>query len=415
MNTSAMKRTQFNSLPTFGSTNINVDREKDILRNVCMANFGKNKNNSYFDEKFISDLVAKGNAQTQGVKSRFGHPSMCATSLGSYIGRYKNFRVENGNCFADLHLDPLSKKTQVEGKGIFMYDYIMDMAERNPDMFGNSIHITYIETPSPKLVEGFEVLELNDITASDLVDDPAATSALFSSNPEDLGVLVTDFLDNNPALFESINQNPNIIEDFFERYFAYQKRKFKTNFNMSFLDKLKKQFSSAEDASFDIDVTLADGSIVKVITEAEQPQEGDEVVDSTGAKVADAEHLLPDGSAIVTVNGLITEIKDKPEPAVDGEPTMAEVMNSINVLGANFKAFQNTFAKVQKENEAAFGLIAGQVAKFDKDFTAFKKTVKSKTYEAPGAEEGNGKGNAVKGYDPVAAAEAREKRNQTKN
>ena len=405
-----MKRVQFNSLPNFNSSATNVDRENNVLKNICIANFGKNKNESYFDEKFIADLVAKGNAQTQGVKSRFGHPSMCATSLGTYIGRYKNFNVQNGNCFADLHLDPITKKTQVEGKGIMMYDYIMDMAERNPDMFGNSIHITYVKKDKPILKDGFEVLELNDITSSDLVDDPAATDALFSSNPNDLGVIVTQFLDENPALFESVNKNPAIIEDFFERYFNYFNRKPKINFNMSFLDKLKKKFSTEEE-TFDIDVTLADGSIVKVITEAEQPQVGDQVVDDTGAPVADAEHLLPDGSAIVTVGGAITEIKDAPAPENETEPTLQEVMNSVNAIGKSFSAFKTKFENAQKENEEAFELISDQVEKFDKRVDTLGKGIKSK-YDVPPVETPEKRKPAVAGYDADKVAEARKKLNE---
>ena len=405
-----MKRVQFNSLPNFNSSATNVDRENNVLKNICIANFGKNKNESYFDEKFISDLVAKGNAQTQGVKSRFGHPSMCATSLGTYIGRYKNFNIQGNNCFADLHLDPITKKTQVEGKGIMMYDYIMDMAERNPDMFGNSIHITYVKKDKPILKDGFEVLELNDITSSDLVDDPAATDALFSSNPNDLGVIVTQFLDQNPALFESVNKNPAIIEDFFERYFNYFNRKPKINFNMSFLDKLKKKFSTEEE-TFDIDVTLADGSIVKVITEAEQPQVGDQVVDDTGAPVADNEHLLPDGSAIVTVGGAITEIKDAPAPENETEPTLQEVMNSVNALNKSFSAFKTKFENAQKENEEAFELISDQVEKFDKRVDTLGKGIKSK-YDVPPVETPEKRKPAVAGYDADKVAEARKKLNE---
>lgn len=404
-----MKKAQFNSLPNFNSSTINVDRGNDVLKNVSIANFGKNKNESYFDEKFISDLVEKGNAQTQGVKSRFGHPSMCATSLGTYIGRYKNFNVQNGNCFADLYLDPITKKTQVEGKGIMMYDYIMDMAENNPDMFGNSIHITFMRTDTPVLIEGCEVLELNDITSSDLVDDPAATDALFSSNPNDLGVIVTQFLDENPALFESVNKNPAIIEDFFERYFNYHNRKSLINFNMSFLDNLKKKFSAKED-TFDIDVTLADGSIVKVITEAEQPQVGDQVVDDAGAPVADNEYLLPDGSAIVTVGGTITEIKDAPAPANETEPTLQEVMNSVNAIGKSFGAFKTKFESAQKDNEEAFGILADQVGKFDKRVTEMGKGIKSK-YDVPPVEVPGKPKPAVAGYDADKVAEARKKIN----
>lgn len=407
-----MSKKQFNSLPNFNSSTINVDREKDMLKNVSIANFGKNKNDSFFDEKFISDLVEKGNAQTQGVKSRFGHPSMCATSLGTYIGRYKNFNIQEGNCFADLYLDPITKKTQVEGKGIMMYDYIMDMAESNPDMFGNSIHITHVRNENPTLVEGFEVLELNDITSSDLVDDPAATNALFSSNPNDLGIIVTQFLDENPALFESVNKNPEIIQDFFERYFNYHNRKSLINFNMSFLDKLKKKFSTKED-TFDLDITLADGSIVTVVTDAEMPQVGDNVVDDAGSPVADAEYLLPDGSAIVTVGGAITEIKDAPAPANEVEPTLQEVMNSVTAIGKSFSAFKSKFESAQKDNEEAFGLIADQVGKFDTRVNTLAKGIKSK-YDVPQVETPEKKKPAVAGYDADKVAEARKKLNENK-
>ena len=410
-----MKRAQFNSLPNFNSSNTNVDRENDVLKNICIANFGKNKNDSYFNEKFISDLVAKGNAQSQGVKSRFGHPSMCATSLGSYIGRYKNFNIQNGNCFADLYLDPITKKTQVEGKGISMYDYIMDMSENNPDMFGNSIVVSCFWedeniTNENGDTETVESLILQEFVSSDLVDDPAATDALFSSNKNDLGLIVTQFLDQNPALFESVNKNPAIIEDFFERYFNYFNRKPKINFNMSFLDKLKKKFSTEEE-TFDIDVTLADGSIVKVITEAEQPQVGDQVVDDTGAPVADAEHLLPDGSAIVTVGGAITEIKDAPAPENETEPTLQEVMNSVNAIGKSFSAFKTKFENAQKENEEAFELISDQVEKFDKRVDTLGKGIKSK-YDVPPVETPEKRKPAVAGYDADKVAEARKKLNE---
>lgn len=407
-----MKRTQFNSLPNFSSSTTNVDRENDVLKNICIANFGKNKNDSYFNEKFISDLVEKGNAQVQGVKCRFGHPSMCATSLGTYVGRYKNFNIQNGNCFGDLYLDPITKKTQVEGKGISMYDYIMDMSENNPDMFGNSIVVSCFWedeqiTNEQGVKETVESLILQEFVSSDLVDDPAATDALFSSNKNDLGVIVTDFLDENPSLFESINKNPKIIEDFFERYFNYHKRKSLNNFNMSFLDNLKKKFSTKDD-TFDIDVTLADGSIVTVITEAEKPQVGDQVKDDAGTPVKDDEHPLPDGSAIVTVGGAITEIKDAPEQGNGEEPTLSEVMNSVNKLSSSFETFKNQFAKTQKENEGAFELISDQVQKFDKRVSDLGKTVKSK-YEAPPSEtvdKKKNKGNST--YDADAVREARE-------
>lgn len=401
----------FNSLPSFKSSAVNVDRENGILKNTCIAQFGENKNDSFFDELFLADIVKFGN-EADGIKSRFGHPNMCGTSFGSFIGRYKNFNIQNNNVFADLHLDPITKKTQVEGKGIMMFDYIVDMAESNPDMFGNSIHI-YSECYEKEIDGKMQILhKLDKFKACDLVDDPAATDTLFSDN-KDLGVIVTQFLDTNPQIFNTISKQPAIIQDFFERYANYSNRKSLINFNMSFLDKLKKKFSEQKEGeTFDIDITLADGSIVTVITDAEQPQVGDQVTDDTGAAVGDAEYVLPDGSSIVTVAGAITEIKEPVAADPAGEPTLNEVMNSVNAMTKSFSAMTKKFEAAQKENEGAFELLADQFAKVDKRVTDMGKTIKSK-YEVPAAEDGKPKGK-TSGYDADAVAEARRKINEKK-
>lgn len=397
-----MNTKYFKSLPNFSSTNINVDKENGILKNTCVANFGDNQNGSFFDELFLQDLVKHGNDSEGGIKSRFGHPNMCATSFGTYIGRYRNFSMKDGNVFADLYLDPVTKSLEVEGKGMKMFDYILTMAENNPDMFGNSIHIFSEEYQKPIDGKVKTLHNLGKFKAVDLVDDPAATDSLFNTNPEDLGIIVTNFLDTNPQIFETISKQPNIIENFFERYTTYSKRKSLNKFDMNFLDKLKKKFGS-ENETFDIDITLADGAIVKVITDAEQPQVGDQVVDDTGAPVADAEHLLPDGGAIVTVGGAITEIKEAAPADPPAEPTMQEVMNSVNALKNQVSTFQKSIQKTQKDNEAAFDLMAKQVNKLGKQIT-------SKKFEAPDAEKGGKGGKDSKGYDPDKAREIREKR-----
>ena len=110
---------------------------------------------------------------------------MCNNSLGSYIGRYKNFKVEDEKLFGDLYLDEIAKDTNVEGRGITMYDYIIRMAQSNSEMFGNSIVILanyvveeYEEDGEKKEADGHELIEW---ISSDLVDDPAATDSLFHS------------------------------------------------------------------------------------------------------------------------------------------------------------------------------------------------------------------------------------------
>lgn len=405
-----MKKEQFNALPNFStSKNLNVDRKLNILKNVEIAKFGKNKNQTFFNNKFLDDLVSSGNSKKVGVKSRFGHPNICATSLGTYVGRFKKFRKSGTKVYADLYLDPITKKTQVEGKGITMYDYIMDMAENNPDMFGNSIVVLCRffdeeienEKGEPEVVTS---LILDELVASDLVDDPAATDALFSSNPNDLGVVLTNFLDENPEIFKVIDKNPKMIEDFFARYENYSKRKRKPliNHNMSFLNNLMKKFSSKK--SHSVDITLADGEVVTVVTadpERDEPAVGDTVVDSDGNNIADTELFLPDGRKIVTdEDGVITEILE--EEGSDDDASVEEVANSVKRIEKKFDAFLKGYNKTQKENVQAFNVLANEINRVG-------KSVKTK-YDVPVGKKTPRGGTPAGGYDPDKAREERNKR-----
>lgn len=404
-----MNTKHFKATPQFKQPSMNVDSDNGIIKNIVIVQQGDNKNGSFFNSQFISDLVAGGNLQTQGVKSRFGHPNMCSTSLGTFIGRYKNFSEKDGKAYADLHLDQITKKTQVEGKGISMWEYIVEMANNNPDMFGNSIHIT-----SEMFEEDYQGIKkqshkFESLVASDLVDSPAATDSLFDES-DDLGVIVTQFLDLNPEVFGTVVKNPSIIEDFFGRYADYLSSKSLTNIDMSFIDKLKKKFGN--DDSFDVNITLANGDIVTVVTEAEKPKVGDKVNDPEGKPVADGEHLLPDGSALVTEGGEIKEIKEAVEPPKEGEePTLTEVMQSVTALGNQFKTISAKFDKSNKEALEGIEFIADKFSALDKRVTDMGKTVKSK-YEAPDGEATGGKKkDNVSGtyYDADAVREAREK------
>jgi hypothetical protein len=367
----------FKSLPVFSGSEIKIDRENSIIRGVQIAKFGRNKNKSFFDEKFIEDLVKKGNEQKQGVKSRFGHPNMCATSFGTFIGRYKNFRqgeIGAGGptaVFADLHIDPITKQTEVEGKGIKMYDYIFQMAENNPDMFGNSIHI---DSDIDRRVIDEEMQDVHTLTsfiASDLVDDPAATDGLFS-NGTDLGVLVTSFLDENPGIFSSIQANPSIIDDFFDRYRHYLSNYKKSNMNI--FKKIADKFSS----KFDVEKTTATGDVVTVVTEDSSPKVGDAVNNADGQAIADGDLLLADGETYVIKDGKIQEIKPATGTPEDAE--RAETMSRVTALGKKFETFQN-------QSEKTFGFLADQLVAMNKKFDALARNIESKKFDTPDAEE----------------------------
>lgn len=375
-----MKKSEFRSLPIFSENkHVNVSRENDSIKNIVIAQYGKNKNESFFDEKFLEDLVKKGNASSQGVKARFGHPNMCANSLGTYVGRYSNFRVEDRKVFADLKLDPISKKTEVEGKGIKMYDYIMDMAESNSDMFGNSIVMKGDEYEGEVEYENGEskmetIKVLHSLLASDLVDDPAATDALFSVD-EDFGVQMTSFLDDNPQIFEAVNDNPDILLDFFNRYEHYYNRKSNNKSKMNLLKKMQEKFGTTpKPETFDIDLTLATGDIVTVVSENEQPQEGDAVTDSEGSALEDGDHLLKDGTTLVIEGGNFKEIRE--EEAEEEEEEESGEGASFDVLNKKFDAFAEMVTEMFGEQQ--------------KTISNLQKTVKSKNFSAPPKSERKG-------------------------
>jgi hypothetical protein len=279
----------------------------------------------------------------------------------------------------------------------------MDMAESNPDMFGNSIHI-FSECYESEVAGKNRVLhKLDKFKAVDLVDDPAATDALFSSNPNDLGVIITDFLDNNPKIFHVIQKNPEIIQDFFDRYTNYSNRKSLINYNMNIFDKLKKKLGAKKDDAFDIDLTLADGSIVTVITDAEEPQPGDAIVDDTGAPLADNQYVLPDGGAITVTGGVIEEITEAPEApetpeTTDPNPMLQEVKQSVNRLEKQFSNFLKKYESTQEDNEKAFDLLASNLNRMGKE-------IKSK-FDVPSHLEKEPK--KISSYDPEKAKEIRE-------
>lgn len=169
----------------FSYTLDTVNKEDGIIKGVTIAREGIAKGHGVFlDANFISDLVEMGNKKEKGVKSRFGHPNPYSDALGTYLGRFKNFRVSDKKAIADLYLDE-SAKISPHGN---LYDYVLSMASDNPDMFGNSIVFKAGESDyRQELNEAGEVIEkeyvsIVDLTASDLVDTPAATDSLFSTN-----------------------------------------------------------------------------------------------------------------------------------------------------------------------------------------------------------------------------------------
>lgn len=186
-----VKTRQFRTLP-LRQTPVRVDREQRIIYGASLMQEGEALgHNMLLDAKSLQQVVELGNAAPKGVKSRFTHPGLSSDGMGKYLGRLRNFRIKDDKALVDLHLSDVASKAP-QGD---LADYVMSMAEDEPDMFGMSAVIYY--EYAWLLDDGTEVLmderpenATNDkpftrievLRAGDVVDEPAANrDGLFSA------------------------------------------------------------------------------------------------------------------------------------------------------------------------------------------------------------------------------------------
>lgn len=201
------------STPPIAFSVAKIDDDSGVLQKVIVAQAGKVK--SYFeqiDATTLAQIETLGNAKETGVKARFGHPNMCSSSFGTYIGRFKNFQVEGEKVFGDLHLDEVCKESPSGN----LFGYIVKMAKNNPDMFGASI--AFVPAEPAITDDDYPATRIEELLATDLVDDPAATNSLFAV--DSFSYQATQFLDTNPAIASLISRKPDTIIEFMLKYFS---------------------------------------------------------------------------------------------------------------------------------------------------------------------------------------------------
>ena len=170
-------------------------------------------------------FATRGN---NGLKARFTHPNMSSDGMGSYLGRWKNFKLDGGTLRADLHIADAAFKSPQGDLGT----YVMDMAENEPDMFGVSLATeldmgSLAEFESQAEQSGNYAdrwpMKFTAVRAGDVVDEPAATrGGMFDLMSPDLrnlpaqatALLATYFGDAEPAAVKAR------IDSFLDRYFA---------------------------------------------------------------------------------------------------------------------------------------------------------------------------------------------------
>lgn len=325
-----------------------VDHDKGIIEGVSVCTVGEAKGHGVnLDSEFVGRVAELGAAKRTGLKARFGHPNMCSTALGTFIGRFKNFRVVGDQAKADLFLSNEAKETP-HGN---LYDYVLGMADNEADMFGTSIVFTpgkaykrdrsgnkvivdewngdplddEQEYDAPLSDEVF--IECEELHACDAVDDPAANDGLFSRfSQETVAGQITEFLDLNPQVWGAIHSNPSIVEalarygdkvdEFMERYRAYREQNGKGH---AMTDE-RTNSEQLEEAS---------------VTEPEAPETPEEQAAEETAEPVEAE--TPEGAEEAAEEPAVPE----PEPEQEEEPaelSRAEFVQIVDEFGAEIAA-----------------------------------------------------------------------------
>lgn len=178
-----------------------VDREAGVIYGYAVITKGPARgHHMHIDDTTLTQVVDLGNRAKLGIKSRFDHPSASNTSMGTFLGRSKNFRRAGDRVLADLHLSESAKEAP-QGD---LYAYVLGLAERDPQAFGASIvfegQSEYQLNPdgTRKKDEHGDPLpplaRVETLLASDVVDEPAANPGGLFSAGDSLAAKVTAFL-----------------------------------------------------------------------------------------------------------------------------------------------------------------------------------------------------------------------------
>ena len=214
------KSVWFRTAPAYGlQDKQGVDRNKNIIYGAAIATKGEAKGHDVMlDDQTLATIADLGNSAERGVKARFTHPNMSNDGMGSFLGRWRDFRVDGDIVRADLHF---SRRAFNTPKGN-LAGYVMGLAEDEPDMFGVSIVIP--ETDIHEKLEGEEMafLRPTKLRAADVVDSPAANDGFFSEDsPAAQATTILDCLFGGDP--ESVVRER--VYAFLDSYFASQQHK----------------------------------------------------------------------------------------------------------------------------------------------------------------------------------------------
>lgn len=186
-------RVYLRSTSPAGAARPTVDREAKVIRGVIVAGVGPARGHGFdLDATSLSQIHELGNAASKGVRSNYQHPNACSDSLGSHLGRLRDFRVDGDVVRADMHF---AQAAFAAPGGKDYGTYLMDLAEEDPEALGMSVVINHktekrlsADGKPERGEDGKElppVVRIQKLRAVDFVGDPATDRALLSAGTDD--------------------------------------------------------------------------------------------------------------------------------------------------------------------------------------------------------------------------------------
>ena len=205
-----------------------VDRKARIIYGANLMQLGDINDKRPFsvDQKTLQQAEELASRSGNGLKARYTHPNMSNDGMGSYLGRWKNLRIEGDKLRGDLHIaDAAFSSPQGD-----LATYVMDLAESDPEAFGVSLATALDNTDLKQWEDSGSdkperwPMRFQQIRAGDIVDDPAATrGGLFSMDadlrnlPAQATALLSTYFGDAPE--SAVRAR---IDAFLSRYFANQ-------------------------------------------------------------------------------------------------------------------------------------------------------------------------------------------------
>lgn len=294
----------------------------DVIRSCSIITAGEALGHGvYLDESFISEAFAQSEGMKLGLKARFGHPSMCNESLGTTVGRFKNFKIskDRKQLYGDLHFGSYAD----EG----FKNHILGLAKEDPEAFGTSI-VFQVGGHYRKDQEGNDVMvafneygreeyedyegdpdELSDelyvvcgkMLGCDFVDEPAANPDGLFSSATPAGQL-NKFFSDHPEVKTLLSENLNIV-DIIEQYGVNIKEYLEVS-NMSEENKVTEEelLEANSDNSHENCEELSEAVVEVEAEEAVGPAEEAEVKEYAEVEEAQVEEM-----SASEFRGLVTE------------------------------------------------------------------------------------------------------------